>query len=163
MHRRLMVYNPLRPGLLVPLMVLTVILAACGSNSTTSGGQPTSTPSAQVQKCGSVETTPNGLITDGTKVIQVENCFWQAYQQCHAASLTFTKRGLDAGAIHAFAIASNNGQCTISDMIQTYIAPNAPRPGNTYACTGLTQQVDGLHFASCGDLGDIVVPNSSGH
>jgi len=162
MYRRLIVYKPLGIGLLIALVILTAILAACGSNNTTPGGQPTSTPPAQVQKCGSVETSPNGLITDATKAKQAENCFWQAYQQCHTATLTFTKRGLDAGAIHSFTIASNNGQCSISDAIQTYIAPNPPRPGSTYTCMGLTQQVDGLHFASCGELGDIVVPNSSG-
>jgi len=155
-----MIYNPLGIGLLTVLMV---VLAACGSNNTTTGGgQSNSTPTAQAQKCGGVSTYPNGKLANETTAKQVENCFWQAYQQCQAATLSFTKSGLDAGTIHAFTIASNNGQCSISDAIQTYIAPNPPRPGKTYACTSLTQQVDGLHFASCGELGDIIVPNSSG-
>ena len=159
MYRRVTTHNPFGMELLIALIALILILTACGSNTTTIGGQPGGTPPAQVQKCGSVETSPNGLITDATKAKQAENCFWQAYQQCHAATLNFTKRGLDAGAIHAFTIANNNGQCSISDAIQTYIAPSPPKPGNTYNCTGLTREADGLHIAYCGDLGDILVPN----
>jgi hypothetical protein len=162
MYRRLMVHNPPVMGSLIALTVLTVILAACGPNNSTSGGQPNRTPPAQAQKCGSVDTRPDGKLTDETIAKQAENCFWQAYQHCQVATLTFTKRGVDAGTIHTFTFANNNGQCLISDAIQTYIAPNGPRPGNTFSCTGLTQQADGLHFASCGAFGDIIVPNSSG-
>ena len=161
MYRGLIVYNPLGIGLLIALMILTSLLAACGSNTTSGGNQPNGTTPAQVQKCGSVETSPNGLITDATKAKQAENCFWQAYQQCHTATLNFTRRSLDSGAIHAFTTVSNNGQCSISDAVQIYIVPSPPKPGTTYTCTGLTQQADGLHFASCGELGDIMVPNSS--
>ena len=162
MYRRLMVYYLQVISLLIALTVLTVILAACGSNDTTPGGQPNSTPPAQAQKCGSVDTSPDGKLIDEALAKQAENCFWQAYQHCQAATLIFTKRGLDAGTIHTFTLANNNGQCSISDAIQIYIAPNPPRPGSTFACMSLTQQADGLHFASCGSLGDVVVPDSSG-
>jgi hypothetical protein len=163
MFGRMMTSNTLRMSLLATLTVLILILVACGSNNTTTGGsQPSGAPTEQTQKCGSVNTYPNGKLANEPTAKQAENCFWQAYQHCHTATLSFAKRGLDAGAIHAFTIKSNNGQCTISDAIQTYIAPNPPKAGNTYTCTGLTQQVDGLHFASCGELGDIVVPDSPG-
>src|SRR5690348_7022420 len=89
MYRRVTAQIPFVMGLLI---ALTLILTACGSNNTTTGGQSDGTPPAQVQKCGSVETSPNGLITEVTKVKQAENCFWQAYQQCHAATLNFTRR-----------------------------------------------------------------------
>ena len=159
MHQRLIVYKPLHSSLLIALVALMLILGACGSRDSTTGGQPGSTPPAQVQKCGSVETSANGLITNATQARQSENCFLQAYQQCHPATFNFTKHSLDSGAIHAFTIASNNGQCSISDAIQTYIAPHPPTSSKTYTCTGLTQQADGLHFASCGGLGDVVVPD----
>ena len=159
MYQGLIVNKPLRCSLLIALAAVMLILSACGSKSTTTGGQPGSTPAAQVQKCGSVETSPNGLITSATQAKLAESCFWQAYQQCHAATLNFTKHSLDTGAIYAFTIVNTNGQCSISNATQTYIAPHPPKSGKTYTCTGLTQQADGLLFTSCGEVGDIVVPN----
>jgi len=113
---------------------------------------------AQGQNCGEVHTLNGQFSESGGTVRQTENCFWQAFQQCSAATLTFEASGIDAGVIHTFTTVNNNGKCSISDATQHYIAPNPAQPGKTYSCTGLTQQADGLHFLNCGDEGNIVVP-----
>jgi len=142
------------------MILLMALLVACGSGGTTTGGQgqPSPTTSTQVQDCGKVDTFPTGLPADASKAQQNENCFWQAFQKCQSAKLTFTKRGIDAGTTHTFTIEKQNSQCSISDATQHYIAPSPPQQGKTYTCMGLTQRSDGLHFTTCGDEGDIIVP-----
>jgi hypothetical protein len=114
--------------------------------------------SAQKQNCGEVHTLNGQFPESGGTAQQAENCFWQAFQKCSAATLTFEASGIDAGVIHTFTTVNNNGKCSISDATQHYIAPNPAQPGNTYTCTGLAQQADGLHFLNCGDEGNIAVP-----
>ncbi len=71
-----------RPVAIFPVMILgllfvglTATLADCDT--------------AQVQKCGQLHTL-NGHFSESTgSVKQAENCFWHAFQQCNAASLTF--------------------------------------------------------------------------
>ena len=143
------------------LVVISAGIAACASSS--SGSQnPTPTTSTQVQKCGSVRTNPRGTPLNGSTAKQAEDCFWQAYQKCHAASLSFTTSGVDTVAVHTFTIQSNGEQCTINDAVQHAIVPAPLSAAKTYTCTGITQQADGLHFASCGNDGDIVVPLQKG-
>src|SRR5690349_17879127 len=83
------------------LAVIAVGIAACASSST--GAQsPTPTTSTQVQKCGSVRTNPRGTPVNGATARQAENCFWQAFQKCQPASLSFTNTGVDTVAVHTF-------------------------------------------------------------
>lgn len=147
----------LSTGLL--LVVVSAGIAACASSSTGSQNPtPTPTTSTQAQKCGSVRTNPHGIPLNGTTAKQAEDCFWQAYQKCQPASLGFTATGVDTVAVHTFTLQSNGQQCTISDAVQHAIVPAPLSAAKTYTCTGITQQADGLHFASCGNDGDIVVP-----
>jgi hypothetical protein len=113
---------------------------------------------AQVQKCGQLHTLNGHFSESADSVKQAENCFWHAFQQCNAATLTFEASGIDTGIIHTFTVMNNNGTCSISDATQHYIAPRPPQSGNTYMCAGLVQQADGLHFSGCGDEGTVVVP-----
>ena len=140
-----------RPVAILPVLILgllfvglTTTLSACDT--------------AQVQNCGQVHTLNGHFSQSAGSIKQAENCFWHAFQQCSAASLTFEASGTDAGIIHTFTVMNNNGACSISDATQHYIVPNPPQSGNTYMCTGLTQQADGLHFSGCGDEGTVVVP-----
>ena len=145
------------------LVVISAGIAACASSS--SGSQnptPTPTTSTQVQKCGSVRTNPRGTPLNESTAKQAVDCFWQAYQKCHAASLSFTSTGVDTVAVHTFTIQSNGEQCTIADAVQHAIVPAPLSAAKTYTCTGVTQQADGLHFASCGNDGNIVVPLQKG-
>ena len=156
-------------GLLIAL--LSSGLIACASQqsnqlgttstpSTNPDNQPSTTarPSTQVQHCGKVQTEPNGALLDATTAKQETNCFWQAFQRCHAASLDFTSGGVDTVTIRTFAIENKRDGCSISDTVQDLMGPNPASAAKTYTCTGLAQQSDGLHFASCGEDGDVFVP-----
>src|SRR6266581_600508 len=130
----------LRHRLLAIGAVLILALLIVGVGVAFAGRTP-----AQGQNCGEVHTLNAHFIESEASVRQAENCFWQAFQQCSAASLTFQT-------------VNNNGKCSISDVTQHYIAPNPTQAGQTYTCTGLARQADGLHFLNCGAEGNIVVP-----
>jgi hypothetical protein len=160
-----------RHSLVLGLAVLLLLLAACGTRvtGTTSGsGGPTVTPGATAtstttaQNCGAVHTMHLLIVpADENKARTVEDCFWQAYQLCHAATLTYVQSSVDTSKIHTFTLKSQSNQCIISDALQNQVAPRAPRPIGNYTCAGLTQKNDGLYFNACGSDGNIVVPAGS--
>jgi hypothetical protein len=135
------------------VLILALLIVGVGVAFAFAGRTP-----AQGQNCSEVHTLNAHFIESEASVRQAENCFWQAFQQCSAASLTFQQSGIDAGVIHTFTTVNNNGKCSISDVTQHYIAPNPTQAGQTYTCTGLARQADGLHFLKCGAEGNIVVP-----
>lgn len=156
-------------GLTIGLVLCLVLLAACGTNAgttTTTGSSgvtttTTNTPLVTVQ-CGAVHTMRLLVVpADKDRVKGVEDCFWQAYQQCHPATLIYAQNNLDTGTIHNFSLKSENGQCVITDGVQHVIAPHPPQSTTNYTCTGLTRQNDGLHFLSCGEVGNVLVPEAS--
>ena len=116
------------------LALLMLLLSACGSNA---GGQgrattPTNTPSLQELKCGTVHTLHSQIApADLNTARHAEDCFWQAFQQCQPATLTYTKNEVDAGSVNTFTLKSIGGKCTVSD---------------------------GLYVFSCGEIGTIIVP-----
>jgi hypothetical protein len=144
------------------VVLLMLVLAACGSNV---GGQgqattPTSTPSSQEQKCGTVHTLHSQIVpVDQNTVKQTENCFWQAFQQCQPATLTYAKNELDAGTVNTFTLKSAGGKCAISDGVQHYVVPRPPGNTTTFTCSGVKLQSDGLYIYSCGDVGTVVIPS----
>jgi hypothetical protein len=142
-------------------LCLGMLLVACGTNSGTATGSGSTPKTVAVQNCGNIHTTPRGILADTTSAITVENCFAQAYKQCQPATLNFLLVSLDSGVNRTFTIKSANGQCTITDAAQHYVVPQKPGPAQVYTCSGLTQEADGLHFSSCGQDGDILVPDTS--
>ena len=149
-------------GLVIAL--LSTGLIACSSHlgnqssSTSTASEPV-TPSTQVQHCGKVQTVPQGALLDASAAKQATNCFWHAFQHCHAALLIFTSGGVDTATIRTFTVEDKSGQCSISDTVQDVMGPNPASAAKNYTCTGLAQQSDGLHFASCGEDGDVFVPS----
>ena len=143
------------------LALLMLLLSACGSNA---GGQgqattPTNTPSLQEQKCGTVRTLHSQIApADLNTARQAENCFWQAFQQCQPATLTYTKSEVDAGSVNTFTLKSAGGKCAVSDGVQHFIVPHPPGKTTTYPCSDVKLQSDGLYVFSCGEVGTIIVP-----
>jgi hypothetical protein len=152
------------------LALLLMLLAACGTNvaGTTTGsngstGNPGATASATgatvAENCGAVHTARQVVVpADTSKAPGIEDCFWQAYQQCHAATLSYVQGSVDTAQIHTFTLKSQNNQCVITDALQSQVVPRPAKPVGTYTCTGLTRANDGLHFSACGNDGDVVVP-----
>jgi len=141
------------------MALLILILSACGSNVGGQGPTPTPTTPLQVQKCGTVHTLHSYIPSaDQQLVKQAENCFWQAFQQCHPATLTYSQNELDTGTVHTFMPKSAAGKCAISDGVQHYIAPRPPGNTTTYVCSDVKLQTDGLYVFSCGAVGTVIVP-----
>ena len=132
---------------------ISAALVACGS-STASGGSATPTAQTQTQKCGTIETNPRGMPTDVNTAQQSENCFYQAYQQCHNASLVYTLHGVDTSVVRTFTVTNHNNQCTILDAMQHAIAPAPLSPATTFQCSTMTLLTDGLHVSGCGQDGN---------
>lgn len=149
---------------IVGLVLFLALLAACGTNAngttTGSGSTPaaTSTP-LPVQRCGVVHAQRLQIVpADQDLARGAEDCFWQAYQQCHPATLTYSQGNLDTVMLHTFTLTSHTGRCVITDAAQRSVLPRPPQSAGTYTCSGLTRQPDGLHFASCGSEGNVLVP-----
>ena len=150
------------------ILLLMLLLSACGYNGTTVGSQPstpstpTPTPPLQVKNCGSLHTIRLLLVpTDQDLAKQDETCFAQAYAACHPATLVYSQSSLDTGTIHNFSIKNQNGKCTITDMVQTYVAPRSPHTTGIYTCGSLALKADGLYVYSCGTVGDVFVSGSN--
>jgi hypothetical protein len=144
------------------MALFMLVLTTCGSNV---GGQgqvttPTSIPSSQVQQCGTVHTLHSQIVpVDQNTVKQTENCFWQAFQQCQPATLTYAKNELDVGTINTFALKNADGKCAVSVGVQQFVAPHPPGKPTMYTCSGVKLQSDGLYIYSCGDAGTVVIPS----
>ncbi len=166
--------------LTMSLALSLLLLAACGTNGVTATGNsglattvtvsaPGTTATVSVknspvkqppaQNCGAVHSTSLRMVpTDQDLAKGVEDCFWQAYQQCHLATLIYSQTSVDTAVIHNFSLKSQNGECMITDTLQHVIAPQPPRPAGNYICAALVQQTDGLHFLACGTEGNVLVP-----
>jgi hypothetical protein len=140
-------------GILVAL--LSMAIAACGSSVSGQGNTPSPGP---LQKCGNVQGSLRGTIPNPSGAKQAEDCFWQAFQKCQPASLVYTAVSVDTVATRTFTIKNNGTQCSVTDAFQNEIVPQKPFAPKTYICSGVTQLADGLHFSSCGDDGDVIVP-----
>jgi hypothetical protein len=157
-------------GIAAILVLLCALLAGCSSYVPSQGGQSQTTPtsitaltpsptlSQQVQNCGKVDTTLNGKPVDSNQARLAGNCFWQAFQNCQPASFILKEHSLDTGADHTFTMKGTNSTCSIMDTVRHYIVPNNLNTTNSYTCSGLVMQADGLHFIACGSLGNIFMP-----
>jgi hypothetical protein len=168
--RRWLCATPAVLSIVLSIALASIALAACGysgsnqssASSTPSQPQAQAThPPVQVQNCGIVQ----GLETLKVPVadigaVQVENCFWHAFQQCHIATLVYITGGINTELIRTFMIHNDNGTCLISDAKQQHIVPNPPSAAETYVCAGLVQLPNGLHFSACGKDGSVFVPGS---
>src|SRR5260370_32770456 len=86
-------------SLTISLICILLLLAACGYNNggpiTTTGSGGNTAPTVvgtpktlATQKCGIVHTMRLLIVpADVGHVKGMEDCFWQAYQQCHPATL----------------------------------------------------------------------------
>ena len=144
------------------MTLFALVLAGCGSNVGGLGQAttPTPVPSSQVQKCGTVHTLHSQIVSvDQNTVKQTENCFWQAFQQCQPATLTYSKNELDTGTVNTFILKNNGGKCAVSVGVQQFVAPRPPGKPTMYTCSSMKLLSDGLYIYSCGDAGTVVIPS----
>lgn len=140
------------------MIVLLFLLSACSTalSNNSAASQPTDLPP---QQCGAVMTfrsIPSSM--NQTMAKGAEDCFWQAFQQCQSATLTFTQSDSEASTIHTFALSSEQGSCKVTDQVQHFSPTHMPQSPTTYTCTSMQKHADGLHILSCGPLGTILIP-----
>ena len=113
--------------------------------------------------CGMVQM--RGPVTvGGPAAAQAEACFWQAYQQCRTvgSDLLVTQMGVDTLTTRGFRLGSVGGGCTIRVTEEVRIIPRG-QVAKAYLCASLAREANGaLHFQSCGNAGDLIVPPPSG-
>lgn len=147
------------------LALLLFLLAACGTNTTITGsnGPAATATTLPTQLCGTVHTLRQQVVPGDQKSAKgVEECFWQAYQQCHPAKLVYSQGSVDTVMIHTFSLKSQSGKCVITDALQHVVIPHPPQSEGNHTCTGLEQQAAGLRFLACTDEGNVLVPQGNG-
>ena len=107
--------------------------------------------------CGEIRTLgPNPPLEPAA--LQAEDCFFQAFQACQAATLSVTMAGVDAGTIDRFAVEPQAGGCRITGSVVHYVIPRPTAVPEQFTCQGLSRKNNGLLFSGCGSQGDIAVP-----
>jgi hypothetical protein len=113
-----------------------------------------------MHQCGTVHVAAGRVLPQQAAAASAaESCFAHAYATCQPATLTYTSMGVDTGATQNFIERPVNGKCALSDVVQAYTANGGGKtfPTQTYTCSGMQQQADGLHFTGCGQEGDVLV------
>jgi hypothetical protein len=102
------------------------------------------------QNCGTISDGERGTSGD---FAQAEQCLWNAYQTCHAATLVYSNAGLDFTLTDAVTVQKRGGACAVTDTTQGFQDGAGVRSRNTYHCASMEQQASGLVLMGCGTLG----------
>lgn len=106
-----------------------------------------------------------GTVHKGAEVVGdpsgPENCLWQAWTRCQAATLVYNHFSVDTGETHTVTIQPAQNGCVLRDAAQGYSANGGGSDSliTTYTCAGLQRAPDGgLLVHACGGEGDLVIP-----
>jgi hypothetical protein len=149
-------YHRLLPSLkqlwIFPFLCMTLL--SCTSTQNPTAPMLTSTPSRQVQMCGTVT---NPVSQDTTSARRSGTCFWSAFQKCHIALLTYINQ---SSGTHTFTIESTPSHCEVIDVVHSMKGTTSTKN----ICLGLNAFRGGagaLIFTSCSHNGNITVPIDS--
>ncbi len=165
------------------LVLVVLLLSACNAQAAAPTSAPTSLPPTVAPTSAPVASSPTAVpqstaqptgatgARDCGQIIMLgpnppreataldsENCFRQAFEQCTAATLTVSIRGVDAGTTHTFTTSKTASGCSVSDTMQSYVIPLRTPTPTTIQCTGVTTQNGALVIKGCGGGEDIVIP-----
>lgn len=130
---------------------LCATLLSCTSTQNPTAPMLTSTPSLQVQVCGIVT---NPVSQDTTSARRSGTCFWNAFQKCHRALLTYKDQ---SSGTHDFTIESTTSHCEVSDVVHSTKGTTS----TNNICLRLKAFRGGagaLILTSCSHDGNITVP-----
>jgi hypothetical protein len=144
-------------AILAIVAVATAILVATGLGSTVVQSlQPY--PQIVGKNCGAITAGEGGRAGDFTSS---EQCLWNAYETCQAATLVYNNAGLDFTVTHAVSLQKHGESCTVTDATQGNQDGSLSQPTrNTYHCRGIEQQARGLVILGCGAEGNVTIPAS---
>jgi hypothetical protein len=107
-----------------------------------------------------VATFPNGHIQNRAAAQNASTCFWNAFQQCQLASITYNVSGVDTITSRTFTIEPRGNSCIITDAVQHQVVPNPVGSPNIYTCATATNERGSLHFTACGEDGNVIIPTA---
>src|SRR5262245_35505241 len=67
------------------------------------------------KNCGTITAGAGGTAGDFTPA---EQCLWNAYATCQAATLVYNNAGLDFTETHAVSVQQHGGSCSVTDATQ---------------------------------------------
>ncbi len=148
-------------SLLLAIVMGLLLFATLACGTSAGAAAPIVKPPANtIQKCGVIGVRPDGkaIFNPAGEARDAGNCFWRAYQRCHAASLVVSFGGIDTITTHTFGVRQGSASCAIVDAVRHRVIPQPARNGGTFLCSALTRTATELRFSGCGMDGDIVVP-----
>jgi hypothetical protein len=111
------------------------------------------------KNCGANTTGEGGTAGDFTAS---EQCLWNAYETCQAATLVSQNVGLDSSLTHAVSVQQQGVNCTVMDITQGVVesGPFSQPTRHSFHCRSIEQQARGLVVLGCGAEGDVTIPAS---
>ncbi len=161
------------------------LLAACGSAAPAGPGartgESTGTAVVRVTAVASTATassTPTLKVPDGVtncgyvlegafgtqpaNALDIEACFYTAFQSCHPAALLYTNTGVDTQENYLFAVQPGaNGTCSIARTVKNIgCCGSASHVVQiTDSCSGVVKQNNAYVVTACGTAGNITLPS----
>ncbi len=130
--------------LLCFLPIVCLMMASCS----TTQNPPVS---SQTLQCGTINPVLEGTVS----AERTGSCFWQAFQHCQAASLTYIN---ESSSMYVFTTKSNASQCQVVENVSL---TKGTTKSSTYTCSKLQAFRGGngaLLFTGCNGNGKITVP-----
>lgn len=161
-----------------------LILAACGSRASTGlgshSGEPTSTPAVVVRvtvAATAISTAtlkiPDGVTNCGyvfegamgtqpANALDIENCFYKAFQSCQPAALLDSTFGVDTQENYLFVVQPGaNGACGIALTVKAVgcCGSTSHLIKLTDSCAAVVKQNNAYVVTACGKQGNIPLPS----
>jgi hypothetical protein len=107
------------------------------------------TPVSQV--CGSVDLGA----TNNPDAAKSFDCFNGAFQRCDSALLVATGHEGDASVTWTFSTIDGDHGCRVVEVVER--ATGSTKTADTFLCSGLTRNQDGLSFSGCGSQRNVAL------
>jgi hypothetical protein len=146
---------------------LALALGACGGSGHSGASSPTSVPLpiASTVPAGQAGTVDCGTLRHGAGPVELvagpkdaPACFATAFTNCNAATLDYTKHGVDTGEEHVLHVTPEGSSCRVTDDYRHYSAVRWLNKSATYRCATVQEVGGGIVVRACGEIGDVEIP-----
>jgi hypothetical protein len=117
---------------------------------------------ARGHQCGSVATRIEMVRPPANYWTTIEQCLQEAAQRCQAASLAYSRRGLDTQSTITLVVEPAVPVIAPRDVVAVWVNnvdAGLSRRSGVERCAGVDMESDGLHARACGQWGSFVVPS----
>lgn len=132
--------------------------ATSASKAPTALATSTTPGTKAILNCGTIRISATPIVVDA-KTRDAKECFWHAYQQCQAATLTVNFTGVDTITRRILTL-SQGTPCHVTVVVQHSIVPQPVKTTGNYSCGSIDRTSQALVIKTCGKDGDITIPLS---